>query len=120
MKKIFFIIISFAFPAISFAQAGPNDLQETAKMFYNTSVNLLIPLAFSAGVFFFMWRGAVYIFSSGSEEAKTEGRRVLTFGVIALFAMASIWGIIRFFSDDFIGVSPSEYQHPPTLNRSPK
>lgn len=106
--KLFIVfLLTFWLPKSAFAEV--NTLQEVLELFIDFNVRLLIPLAFSAGVLFFMWRGAIYIFNSGSEEGKSEGKRVLMWGMISLFLMASIWGIIRFAQQDSIGdTSPLE------------
>ena len=93
-----FLILAFVFlPMPAFAQV--TSLPDFINLFNDFNL-MLIPIAFSAGLLFFIWRGAMYILHSGSEEAKSEGRRVLLWGVIALFIMASFYGIIRFFQKD--------------------
>lgn len=103
-KLYLVVLLAFWFPSFSFAAV--RDLKELLDLFIDFNIRLLIPLAFSCGVLFFMWRGAVYVFNSGSEEGKSEGKRVLMWGVISLFLTASIWGIIRFAQQDSIGDVP--------------
>lgn len=107
-SKLFAVfLLAFWFPSFSFAAVGAvRDLKELLDLFIDFNIRLLIPLAFSCGVLFFMWRGAIYVYNSGSEEGKSEGKRVLMWGVISLFLMASIWGIIRFAQQDSIGDVP--------------
>ena len=58
---------------------------------------VLIPMAFGLCLLFFFWGLAKYIgISAGSEEAVKEGKRVMVWGVVALFVVTSIWGIITF------------------------
>ena len=48
-------------------------------------------------MFYFFWGLAKYIRSgAGSEKAAEEGKRVMIWGVAALFIAGSIWGIITF------------------------
>ncbi len=59
--------------------------------------DILIPMAFAICLLYFFWGIAKYIgVSAGSEEAAKEGKRVMVWGVIALFVVSSIWGIISF------------------------
>lgn len=54
----------------------------------------LIPIAFALGLLFFFWGMAQYIFKAGDEKAKTEGRNRMVQGVIALFVMTMVWGLV--------------------------
>jgi hypothetical protein len=76
-----------------------NDLIDIAYNFIN---NTLIPLAFSLCLLYFFWGIAQYIRAgAGSEKATEEGRNRMVYGVIALFVVFSIWGIIKFISSEF-------------------
>jgi len=110
------LALLFTFPHFAYAQTnGPRDLQGVVQLFIDFNLILLIPIAFTLGLLYFMWRGATYIFHADSEEGKTEGKRILTWGVIALFIMSSFWGIIKLFELDLIGTtSPTEI---PVLDR---
>ncbi|MEO8637739.1 MAG: hypothetical protein ABI430_02460 [Candidatus Taylorbacteria bacterium] len=83
-----------------------NSIQDVIQLFIDFNLKLLLPIAFSLGLLYFMWRGLVYIFHSDSEESKSEGRRILTWGVISLFLMVSVWGIIKLFQSDIFGIPP--------------
>jgi len=98
-------LVAFVVPAVALAQGtfGVNSLQDLIKLFTAFNVDLLIPIAFSMGLLFFFWRGVRYLYHADSDEGKAEGRRILTWGVIALFCMASIWGIVKFLQSDIFG-----------------
>lgn len=58
---------------------------------------ILIPLAFALALFYFFWGVAKYIRSdAGGEKAAEEGKRVMVWGIVALFIATSIWGIVSF------------------------
>ena len=60
-------------------------------------VDLLIILAAGVALLAFFWGLAKFIFrSAGDEKAVEEGKRVMIWGVVALFVMVSVWGIVRF------------------------
>ncbi len=49
----------------------------------------------------FLWGMAKSVFKvGGSESAVEEGRRTMVWGLIALFVMISVWGIISLFQRD--------------------
>ena len=68
---------------------------------YNLINNTLIPIAFSLCLLYFFWGVAQYIRAgAGSEKAAEEGRNRMVYGVIALFVVFSIWGIINLISSE--------------------
>jgi hypothetical protein len=76
-----------------------NQLIDSA---YNIVNDYLLPLAFSLCLLYFFWGIAQYIRTgAGSEKDAGEGRSRMIYGVVALFVVFSIWGIIRFISSEF-------------------
>lgn len=57
-------------------------------------INAAIPLLASIAIIIFFWGVIRYIASSGGAKEHVEGRRLLLWGIIALFVLFSIWGII--------------------------
>jgi len=103
-NKIYKIILSSVFvlfPVFSFAQ-----LKETGKLFWEAKyivTDMLVPLAFILALLFFFWGIAKYIRSAGSE--KDEGKKVMVWGIVALFVMASVWGLVAFLQGELLGGS---------------
>ena len=110
--KINFIILSIILitPYISFAQffsrtssvGSPNSLQGLIIRFLDI-ISLLIPLAVSSAVLFFFWGLAKFILYSGSEDKRKEAKHVMIWGVLALFIMVTIGGIIALLDSTFLG-----------------
>ena len=92
--KIFFL--QFFIPSFVFAF---NDLQSFIPAFSGL-ITSLIPIAFGAGLLVFFWGLAKFIYSAGDERKVEEGRHIMVWGLIALFVMASVWGIIKFIQTD--------------------
>lgn len=80
--------------------AAINSIQDLLQASLNT-FNLLIGITFSFAVVVFFWGLAKFILNSGDEKAQTDGRRLMIWGVVALFIMSSIWGIITFLRSAF-------------------
>lgn len=59
-------------------------------------INQLIPLAASLTLLAFFWGLAKYIFNAGSEEAQEQGKRIMVGGIVALFLIAAVGGIIDY------------------------
>ncbi|HEY4515710.1 MAG TPA: pilin [Candidatus Paceibacterota bacterium] len=87
------------------------DLKELIQASYGIITNLLIPLAFALCLLYFFWGMAKYIQNSGSEKAVEEGKRVMVWGVVALFVVTSVWGIIKFIRSE-IDLSPTSMVRP--------
>ncbi len=107
------LITSFILiPQLVFAQ---ERLSGTKKLLESISgiVGTLIPIAFGLAMLFFFWGIAKYIWSSGS--GKEEGKQIMVWGVIAVFVMSTIWGIVAFISDSF-GIDAETNMNIPTIN----
>lgn len=65
----------------------------------NTFLNALIGLFITLAIVIFFWGTIKYIMSAG--EQKAEGLQIMMYGVIAIFVMVSIWGIIRLLQSTF-------------------
>ena len=105
MNKVFAgVSLALFTPALVMAQIGSDsdlDGVETFVESLGNIVELLIPIAFAAALLFFFWGLARYILAAGNEEAKESGKNIMIWGVIALFVMASVWGIVAFIGDFF-------------------
>lgn len=67
--------------------------------------SVLIPLIFTLAFLFFLWN--VLVFMSADENAKKEeAKQRMGWGIIALFVMVGVWGIIKILSNT-LGVTPS-------------
>lgn len=98
MKKIALLGI-YLLPAVVLAQ-GASQYSRLVTDLLNI-VQGLIPVAFAAAVLFFFWGLAKYILAAGDEAAKVAGKNIMIWGVIALFVMASIWGLIALMQSIF-------------------
>ena len=49
----------------------------------------------------FFYGLAKYVLSSSSEDSKAGARKIMVAGLISLFIMVSIWGILQLFGNTF-------------------
>ena len=49
----------------------------------------------------FFWGLVKFIFAAGNEESKADGKKIMIWGVVALFVMVSVWGLVRFIAETF-------------------
>ncbi|MBP9771525.1 MAG: hypothetical protein KBD16_01210 [Candidatus Pacebacteria bacterium] len=102
-------------PGVVSAQcAGRNNFCEML-LDLGDIVNLLIGIVSSLALLVFIWGIVKYIASAGDEDAKEEGRRIMVGGVIALFVMFSVFGLIRFLRTSF-GINNSSAISAPGTN----
>lgn len=60
-------------------------------------INPLIAIVVAMALLVFFWGLAKFIFRvGGDEKAVEEGKKIMIWGLIALFVMVSVWGIIGF------------------------
>jgi hypothetical protein len=86
-------ILSSAFPIVANAQAAT-----TLQAFANSIASLLNAgaiLLITATIVVYFYGIASNVFKIGQGEAKSDFSKYLMSGIIALFLMVSIWGVIR-------------------------
>jgi hypothetical protein len=64
-------------------------------------LNTLLPILVTIAVLAFFWGLAKFIFAAGDESAKAAGKNIMIWGIIALFIIVSIWGIIGLLAEIF-------------------
>jgi len=62
--------------------------------------NQLIPTIFGMAVVAFFWGLAIYVYKADEKDSQAKGRSIMTWGIIILFIMASLWGIIAFWQSN--------------------
>jgi hypothetical protein len=102
MKK--FIIAALAFtPSFAFAQSLGN--LETLLESVGRLVDMALPIVVALALLAFFYGLAKLIW--GGAEAVAEGKTLMIWGVVALFVMVSVWGLVRFVGDAF-GIDQGE------------
>lgn len=94
-------VLSFFLPCLAFA-AKPKNFADLVRIFTNI-LNSIIPALFSLALLLFFWGVARFILNTSDEKAVIESRKTMFYGVIALFVIFSIWGIIRLLVLTFLG-----------------
>ena len=61
----------------------------------------IVPIIFALALLFFLWGLAKFILSAGDESARKEGRNIMIWGIIALFIMVSVWGLVNLLVETF-------------------
>ena len=85
-------------PALASAQSLLNTLG-----FFNVLLNAAIGLLITLAIIAFFWGLIRYLFSGTEEKAK--GLQIMLMGVITIFVMVSIWGLVRLLQSTFMVTS---------------
>lgn len=104
-------VISLLYLTPSFARA--QSLIEIIDV-VEIIVNLAIPFALLCAGLAFFWGMMMFIIQAGNEQERAKGKTVMIWGVIALFVIVSIWGLVAFLSDLF-GVNMGGACPPPQI-----
>lgn len=119
MKKILLKLVALAsvtLPAFVYAQTGKAFTTLTTIINQIGSIiKLLIPIVFALAILAFFWGLVKYIFSQGSEESKAEGKNIMLWALIALFVMASVFGIIQL-AQNTLDIQKVDTITPPKVN----
>ena len=85
----------FLLPAVAFAQSLQNTTNATS-LFANVRsiLNAVVPIIIALGVVYILW-GIIQSYTRGDEEKRKEGHMKVLYGIIALFVMVSIWGLVN-------------------------
>ena len=92
--KYLFPLTLIIFPAIAGAATGIFDLLGLISDLIQAIVPVLIGLA----VLFFIWGILRYVVAKSEDEQK-EAKSIILWGVIVLFVMVSIWGLVNLLGD---------------------
>lgn len=68
-------------------------------------INPLIPVLVGIGLIVFFWGIIQFVLNADSEEKRSTGKQHMIWGIIGIFIMVSVWGIIRLLQD-FFGAVP--------------
>ncbi len=92
-------IFASAAPLVAFAQA--RDFKSLVQIIVDL-IKSLIPLVVALTLLVFIW-GIFQLVRSNSEDSRKEAISVITYGIISLFVMVSVWGLVSILTSTFFG-----------------
>jgi hypothetical protein len=95
MKKIIASLIVSSVPLISLAQS---TTIETLIEKLSGIVKSLMPILVGIAVVYFIWKVIQYTMA-GDEGKKEEAKLGIFWGIIGLFVIISVWGLVYFLQD---------------------
>ena len=100
MKRILTATLSLLviFPLAVFAAGSDTSKPTIGSLITSLTATILRPLifvAFTVALGFFFWGMIIYIKSLGNEKEKEGGKSLMIWGIVALFVMVSVWGLVN-------------------------
>jgi len=98
MKKSYLLsFMILALPIFTFAQGdGLFQILGTIR----NLIGAIVPIVIGLAVLYFLWGVMNYVTASDSEKQQ-EARRVMIMGIIILFVMVSVWGLVGLLQKTF-------------------
>ena len=93
-------VAAWALPALAMAAiqgSGTTARSTTIADIMNDIKNLLdlaVPIMITICLLYFIYGLSQFILSSESDDSRTEGRNRMIHGVVALFAIVAVWGLV--------------------------
>ncbi len=98
MKKIIAFVLAFM-PSLAFAQSQLNNINDVAQKGTNIG-NMIIAIAISLSVLWIIINIVRYLIAGGEDDRKKGGWAVF-YGVLGLFLILSIWGLVNILKSSF-------------------
>ena len=109
------IFVSILTPCLLFAQTG--SLEDVALVLLNI-FDVLVGLVITAALIFFLYGAGKFIMSYDNEEERSEGKKFMMWGIIALFVMISVWALVSLVLETFNLTTDAVDLRPPSSGKS--
>lgn len=102
MKKLAYLpaLSLFVLPVMAFAQVS--DVEDLITTITDI-IGMIVPLLLAIGLVVFMWGLITYLMKAGDEEGQKGARSLMIYGIIILFVMVSVWGLVNILAGTFGG-----------------
>ncbi len=78
-----------------FAQGGPDlTYVQLLVLGMRTVLDTLLPVVATLALLFYFWQMALFILRAGDPEARRHAVRAMAWGLVALFVLVGVWGIV--------------------------
>lgn len=111
LASVLYPAFLFAVPLLVGAQGINNLITDVGRI-----VNRLIPIVIGLGVLMFIIGILRYLFAK-DDVSKADSRNFMLWGIIALFVMVSVWGLVSILQTTLFGGVPTD--RPPSTPTFP-
>lgn len=82
--------------------AGITDLTSIINFFTCVIINSVVPMLVALAVIGFIYGIIKYFLNPDNEEKRKDGKSFMLWGIVTLFVMVSIWGLVGILSNTFL------------------
>ena len=103
-KLALITLSAFLLPFVSSAASCDNTFDDIGKLFtWGTCIigSSIIPLLISVALVVFIIGVVKFIANADNEEKRTEGRQFIIWGIVGLFVIVSVWGLVAVLQNTF-------------------
>ena len=101
-------------PAVSFGSTVNLGYFEGAVTAVGRVIDLLVPVLVALALALFIWGLVIFITQSDNDQGRASGKQKMIWGVIALFVIVSVWGLVNLLQQ-LTGVGAGAVQAPNTI-----
>jgi fumarate reductase subunit D len=95
MKKALYLLFGIALALPQFAQAAATDGIFRILDGSNDLINRLLPFVITLTVLVFLWGVFKFVIAGADGDQRKEAQGYMIWGIIALFVMVSVWGLVN-------------------------
>ncbi len=100
MKKLFASLSLVVLPVVALAQGSSGGIIDIIAILRDI-VNAIIPFVIGLAVLVFIYGIFNFVTSAGDEEARAGAKQLIIWGVIGIFVMVSVWGLVNILVQTF-------------------
>jgi len=100
IKYFFFCCAIAVAPNVVFAAGGADDLFSLSTLLLKL-LSSVLPVLFGLALIYFIWGVVKFFLSQDNEQARTTARQHVFYGIIAMFVMVSVWGLVNVLVETF-------------------
>ena len=101
MKKLLASLSLGALPVLALAQTTEATDAFSLLAILQNVVDAVIPFVIGLGVLVFIYGVFNFVTSAGDEEARAGAKQLIIWGIIGIFVMVSVWGLVNILSRTF-------------------
>jgi len=96
MKKLVFFGTLLLTPMLAFAQTPIRNVGDLGQTLIDLINGVAIPLLFSLSFLVFIFGVFQYFIAGGADEEKrSNGQKLIIYGIIGFAVMVSVWGLVN-------------------------
>lgn len=90
IKKALPYIVSGFLPVAALAAQADTIVTNVKNL-----INNVIPILLIVGTVVFLWGVILYLTAGADEEKRANARSLMIYGIVGLFVMVAVWGIVN-------------------------